>query len=82
KTHAEFVNSTVEFDRKRAQNNETAYRSGTLFEPKNGIGTLVLAVYFDAGLLPLAQQLIKAEGVRTWQTAVAKLNEVAKLNKK
>lgn len=51
KTHAEFVNSTVDFDRKRAQNNESAYKAGTLFEPKNGIATLVLASYFDEGLL-------------------------------
>lgn len=57
KTHAEFVNSTIEFDRRRAQNGEAAYKPGTLFDPKNGIATLLLAAYFDPGLLPLARSL-------------------------
>ncbi|HEV3324654.1 MAG TPA: alginate lyase family protein [Puia sp.] len=57
KTHGEFVNSTVEFDRRRAQNGEAAYKAGSLFDPKNGMATLLLAVYFDPGLLPLARSL-------------------------
>ncbi|MBS1660141.1 MAG: alginate lyase family protein [Bacteroidetes bacterium] len=75
KTHAEFVNSTVDFDRKRAQNNEAAYKAGTLFETKNGIGTLVLAVYFDEGLKPLAGQLMAAEGAAPWQEVVIRLGQ-------
>jgi hypothetical protein len=62
KTHPEFVNSTVDFDRKRAQNNEAAYKAGSLFEPRNGIQTLYLAAWFDPSLLPLAQQLGTKEG--------------------
>jgi hypothetical protein len=62
KTHPEFVNSTVDFDRKRAQNNEAAYKAGTLFEAKNGIQTLYLAAWFDPSLLPLAQELSGKEG--------------------
>src|SRR6185437_15950549 len=46
-THAEFVNSKVEFDRRRAQNGEKGYQAGTLFQPKSGIGVLLLAAYFD-----------------------------------
>ncbi|MBS1603228.1 MAG: alginate lyase family protein [Bacteroidetes bacterium] len=61
KTHPEFVKSTVDFDRKRAQNNEAAYKAGTLFEPINGIQTLYLASWFDPSLLPLAQQLSSKE---------------------
>jgi len=57
KTHGEFVNSTVEFDRRRAQNGEAAYKAGSLFDPKNGVATLLLAAYFDPGLLPLARSL-------------------------
>lgn len=73
KTHAEFVNSTVEFDRQRARNGEAAYKAGTLFDPKNGVATLLLAAWFDsdAGLMPLARKLSGAE-VRypTWQAVV------------
>jgi hypothetical protein len=47
KTHGEFVNSTVSFDKKRAQNGEKDYVAGTLFNPKNGIKALSLAAYFD-----------------------------------
>ncbi|HEY4337839.1 MAG TPA: alginate lyase family protein [Puia sp.] len=70
-THAEFVNSTVEFDRRRAQNGEAGYKSGTLFEPKSGIATLVLASYFDEAKLPLAQRLAgSGEAYPNWQAVI------------
>ena len=76
KTHGEFVNSTVPFDRARAKNGEAAYKAGTLFDPKNGIATLVLADYFDPTLLPLARQLLnKQDRYPTWQSVV---NDLAK----
>jgi hypothetical protein len=57
KTHAEFVNSTVEFDRRRAANGEAAYKAGSGWEPKNGVRTLVLAGYFGAaGLMEAARK--------------------------
>lgn len=71
KTHAEFVNSTVDFDRKRAQNNEAAYKAGTLFDPKNGIATLLLAAFFDPGVMSLARQLSGTEDrYPGWQAVV------------
>jgi hypothetical protein len=71
KTHPEFVNSTVEFDRKRAQNGEAAYKSGTLFDPKNGVSTLVLAARFDERLMPLARQLLQIDlRYPTWQAVL------------
>lgn len=74
KTHPEFVNSTVDFDRKRAQNNEAAYKAGTLFEPKNGIATLLLAGYFDASLLSLVRELSsKDETSYSWQAVINNL---------
>jgi hypothetical protein len=74
KTHAEFVNSTVDFDRKRAQNNEAAYKAGTLFEPKNGIMTLALAGYFDPSLLPQARELCRTEKQPvSWQAVATAL---------
>jgi hypothetical protein len=57
KTHAEFVNSTVQFDRDRAKNNEPGYQAGTLFDPKQGAQTLLLATWFDDNLLPKAMKL-------------------------
>lgn len=73
KTHGEFVNSTVEFDRQRARNGEAAYKAGTLFDPKNGVATLLLAAYFDADpeLMPLARRL-SGSGDRYpgWQAVV------------
>jgi len=76
KTHPEFVNSTVPFDRARANNGEAAYKSGTLFDPKNGIHTLLLAAWFDAGVLPLARQLLNTQDrYPAWQSVV---NEILK----
>jgi Alginate lyase len=79
KTHPEFVNSTVEFDRRRAQNGEAAYRAGTLFDPKNGVAVLVLAAYFDPEpeLMPLARRLIGSEDhYPVWQAVVNALMTV------
>jgi hypothetical protein len=71
KTHPEFVNSTVEFDRRRAQNGEAAYKAGTLFDPKNGIATLVLAARFDEKLMLLARQLSGTDlRYPTWQAVL------------
>jgi hypothetical protein len=74
-THAEFVNSTVEFDRRRAQNGEKGYAAGTLFDPKSGIATLVLAAYFDEAKLALARKLAgSGEGYPSWQAVINALN--------
>ncbi|HEY0273942.1 MAG TPA: alginate lyase family protein [Chitinophaga sp.] len=48
--HAEFVNSKVEFDRKRAANKEGAYKIGGDFNPQAGIYMLTLAEYFQPSL--------------------------------
>jgi Alginate lyase len=71
RTHPEFVNSTVPFDRERAKNGEAAYKSGTLFDPKNGIRTLLLAARFDPTLLPLARQLLQTQDrYPAWQSVL------------
>lgn len=76
KTHAEFVNSKVEFDRKRAENGEAGYKAGTPFDPKSGIGVLLLAAYFDGALLDQARRLLGTDAsYPAWQTV---LNEVEK----
>ena len=55
--HGEFVNSTVSFDKKRAANGEKDYVAGTLFNPKNGVGTLELAEYFYPDAINLIDKL-------------------------
>ncbi len=71
KTHAEFVNSTVEFDRQRAKNGEASYKAGTMFQPMSGVPTLLLAAWFDKSLLDLADRLTGAAGpYPAWQAVV------------
>lgn len=65
KTHGEFVNSTVPFDRQRAQNHEKGYIAGTLFEPKNGLFALSLAAFFDPAYEAVIRQ-VPGEG-GNWQ---------------
>lgn len=47
KTHGEFLNSTVQFDRDRAKNGEKGYIAGAKFVPATGIFILSLAAYFN-----------------------------------
>jgi hypothetical protein len=76
KTHGEFTNSRVKFDRDRAANGEKGYVTGHLFEPKNGIVVLSLASYFDPSLLKIIQQVGGAD-YYDWQLV---LNQVRKAN--
>lgn len=70
-THAEFVHSTVEFDRRRAQNGETSYKAGTLFQPGSAEATVVLAAYFDDKLMDLARRLLGSdEQYPNWQAVI------------
>jgi hypothetical protein len=74
KTHGEFVNSTVPFDKKRAANGEKGYAAGTLFEPKNGMGALLLAEYFYPDAINLIQKLKKTdESFPEWQLVLNKV---------
>jgi hypothetical protein len=61
KTHAEFVNSTVEFDRRRAQNGEAAYKAGSMFDPRNGVTVLLLAAFYDPSLMVTARKVAGTE---------------------
>lgn len=70
-THAEFVNSTVEFDRQRARNGEKFYQAGSLFDPKNGVATLILASRFDVALMqPARRLLVTTAHYPTWQAVL------------
>ncbi|PTR00804.1 alginate lyase [Mucilaginibacter yixingensis] len=74
KTHPEFVNSRVEFDKKRARNGEKGYIAGTLFEPKNGLGVLYLLTYFSPDAINIIQKVSgTTENYPNWQLV---LNQV------
>lgn len=74
KTHPEFVNSKVAFDKARAQNGEKNFAGGTLFEPSKGNKAISLAAWFEPKLL---ENISKNNDQRfpNWQTV---LNEVTK----
>lgn len=55
KVHAEFVGSHVPFDIKRSRNHEKGHEIGALWEPKNALPLLDMAVAYDASLGPLAR---------------------------
>ncbi|MDB6116985.1 MAG: alginate lyase [Verrucomicrobiaceae bacterium] len=75
KTHAEFVNSKVEFDRKRSEAGQREFATGKLFDPKDALEVLELATLFDPQLEPLTASLKgkKTSRFTSWQ---AVLNEV------
>ncbi len=72
KTHPEFVNSKVPFDKKRAENGEKGYAPGTLFEPKNGIYMFSLAAFFDDDYLKVIHEAAKDENYFNWRMALNK----------
>ena len=57
KTHGEFANSKVKFDRDRAANGEKGYIAGAPFKQKNGIIVLSLVDYFDPSVRKIIQQV-------------------------
>jgi hypothetical protein len=76
KTHPEFVNSKVQFDRDRAKNGEQGYISGTIFKPTEGFKTLSLAAWFDPSLSDVVRKARNADSkFPNWQTV---LNEVTR----
>lgn len=76
KTHGEYTNSKVEFDRKRAANGEGGFKIGAPFDPKHGAGVLLLAAYFHPSYLDTAKKVLATdEAYPSWQTVS---NEVMK----
>lgn len=76
KTHAEFVNSKVAFDRKRAQNKEADYIIGAYFNPKKAIDVFISAAYFNPNYLSIVTKLSeKPAKYANWQCV---LNSVKK----
>ncbi|MFD0765167.1 alginate lyase family protein [Mucilaginibacter lutimaris] len=70
KTHPEFVNSKVPFDKKRAENGEKGYAPSTLFEPKNGIYMFSLAAFFDDEYVTAIRKTAMDENYLNWRMAL------------
>ncbi|GAB2704334.1 alginate lyase family protein [Mucilaginibacter koreensis] len=72
KQHAEFVNSKVEFDRKRAANHEKGYEAGTPFNPQNGAMVMALASYFDKKYTDVLKEAsIRGNIYEQWQALLS-----------
>lgn len=71
-THAEFVHSSVQFDRQRAESGDKAYQAGSPFQPKTAVGVLQLAELFDPTLLALEIKLAKPDAklYPTWPSVL------------
>jgi hypothetical protein len=82
KTHDEFLNSRVGFDRARAKNNEKEYQPGSKFNPLSGIHVLEQAAYFNNKYTAIAQQAIPLGSPRNydWQLILNKVRKPSGLN--
>lgn len=72
KSHAEFVHTSVPFDRKRAANNEAAFEAGHHFEPRHAAGVFELDAFFERDA---AYKVLRAMGQTfnnypSWQTVL------------
>lgn len=61
KTHSEFVNSKIQFDRDRANSGQKEYAPHD-WDVSNGVSTYTLASLLDARYLPLRDDLVKRTG--------------------
>jgi hypothetical protein len=69
KTHGEYTNSKVEFDRKRAANGEGGFKIGALFDPKHGVNVLILAAYFRPPFADTAKRVLGTDVTYpSWQS--------------
>ncbi|WP_207423545.1 alginate lyase family protein [Desertivirga brevis] len=76
KTHKEFQNSRVAFDRQRASNNEKGFMVAN-FIPSKGIVALVTAEYFDPAYLDVIKKASGDENYLEWQLLVNKVRRMA-----
>jgi hypothetical protein len=72
KSHAEWVNSKVEFDRTRAEAGEEKFQVGAAFDPRSALRVFELASFFDEAFKPMVCQLANKSGAKypTWQTVI------------
>lgn len=74
KTHEEYVNSKVAFDKARADNKEPGFAIGHLFEPEKALFLLSLATYFDSSYYSTIIKVKKKDSdLADWQLVLNKL---------
>ncbi len=61
KTHPEYVNSTVAFDKKRADNKEPGFTIGANFQPIAAVEVISTAAYFSESYLKYVQDLLNTK---------------------
>jgi hypothetical protein len=77
KTHGEFANSTVQFDRDRARNGEKGYIAGAKFDPNSGLFILSLAAYFDPSYAGIIKKTM-GNDYTDWQLVLNQVREKVK----
>ena len=71
KTHGEYVNSKVAFDKKRADNKEPGFEIGANFKPERGIAVITQAAYFQPSCMEVVKKVLGSEKVfPTWQSVL------------
>jgi len=81
KTHGEFLNSHVAFDKARAKNGEKDYQAGALFNPLTGIHVLEQASYFNPKYLAAAQKAMPTGSQNTdWELTLNKVRKPVTIN--
>ncbi|MEI6585972.1 MAG: alginate lyase family protein [Sediminibacterium sp.] len=63
KTHQEYVNSTVAFDKQRAANKEPGFTIGANFQPIAAVEVISTAAYFSESYLKYVQDLLNTKSI-------------------
>lgn len=82
KTHGEFLNSNVPFDKARAKNGEKDYQAGALFKPLTGVHVLEQASYFSGKYLAVVKKVVPADSDLKfdWELVLNKVRKPSGLN--
>ena len=71
KTHGEYVNSKVAFDKKRADNKEAGFEIGANFKPAHALPVLIGAAYFEPECLEIVKQVLNTNtSYANWQAVI------------
>jgi hypothetical protein len=74
KTHGEYVNSKVAFDKKRADNKEAGFEIGANFKPDHGVPVIMQAAYFDPSIMGTIRKAIDNNKIYPqWQAVLNKV---------
>lgn len=73
KVYPQWVNSRVEFDRKRYEAGDEKYKPGTLWDPESGMDTYVYAQFFDERFVDIIRKFTDSpnEKYPSWETVLA-----------